>query len=118
MEKVYYTSMQKALALPTALLLLTSTLSAQQPQQPTPIRASALDSHEGMTIGARPLTSPDQYKPSFPKKNPFSYGILAIHVTFRNDTADSIRVNIARIRLSLSLEDDSRQELPALASED
>ncbi|MBS1841722.1 MAG: hypothetical protein JSS69_14265 [Acidobacteria bacterium] len=82
------------------------------------MRTSALDSHEGMTIAAEPLTSPEQYKPSFPKKNPFSSGILAIRVMFRNETSDSIRVNINRIRLSLQLSDDNRQELPALASDD
>ena len=35
----------------------------------------------------------------------------------RNETADSIRVNLSRIRLSLILEDESRQELPSLTSE-
>jgi len=34
----------------------------------------------------------------------------------RNETADSIRVNLGRIRLTLVLEDDSRQELPSLTS--
>jgi hypothetical protein len=81
------------------------------------MRTSALDSHEGMTIAAEPWTNSAQYKPSFPKKNPYSSGILAIRVMLRNETADSIRVNLGRIRLTLVLEDDSRQELPSLTSE-
>jgi hypothetical protein len=118
MEKVYYKRMRKAaLVLPCAAMLLFSTLSAQQQQQ-APMRTSALDSHEGMTIAAEPLTHADQYKSAFPKKNPYTSGVLAIRVMFRNETADSIRVNINRIRLSLVLEDESRQELPTLTSGD
>jgi len=117
MEKVYYKCMRKAaFALPCAALLLLSTSFAQQ-QQSTPMRTSALDSHEGMTIAAEPWTNLALYKPAFPKKNPYSFGILAIRVMLRNETADSIRVNLSRIRLSLILEDESRQELPSLTSE-
>lgn len=120
MEKVYYKRMQKAaLAVPCAALLLFSSSAAQQQQpQQAPMRASALDSHEGMTIAAEPWTRADQYKSAFPKKNPYASGVLAIKVMFRNETAESIRVNISRIRLSLVLEDESRQELPSLASAD
>ncbi len=118
MQKVYYKRMRKALPLPCAAMLLLSTLSAQQRQQSTPMRTSALDSHEGMTIAAEPWTNLDQYKQAFPKKNPYSFGILAIRVMFRNETSDSIRVNLSRIRLTLVLEDESRQELPSLTSEE
>lgn len=103
-----------ALALLCASMPLFSAAHAQQ--QPAPMRTSALDSHEGMTIAAEPWTHVDQYKQAFPKKNPYASGILAIRVMFRNDTAESIRVNISRIRLSLVLEDESRQELPSLTS--
>ena len=119
MEKVYYKRMKKAaLAIPCAALLLFSASSAQQQPQPAPMRTSALDSHEGMTIAAEPWTRADQYKSAFPKKNPYAFGVLAIRVIFRNETSESIRVNINRIRLSLVLEDDSRQELPTLTSGD
>lgn len=119
MEKVYYKRMKKAaLAIPCAALLLFSTSSAQQQSQQAPMRTSALDSHEGMTIAAEPLTHADQYKSAFPKKNPYAFGVLAIRVMFRNETSESIRVNINRIRLSLVLEDESRQELPTLTSGD
>ena len=120
MGKVYYKRMRKAAsALSCAVLLgLPSLAIPQQSSQSTPMRTSALDSHEGMTIGAEPLLSAEQYKPAFPKKNPFSSGIIAIRVMFRNETSESIRVNINRIRLSFQLEDESRQELPTLTSDD
>jgi len=119
MEKVYYKRMRKAaLTLPWAALLLLSASSAQQQRQTAPMRTSALDSHEGMTIAAEPWTNLDQYKQAFPKKNPYSSGILAIRVMFRNETAESIRVNLSRIRLSLTMDEDNRQELPSLTSEE
>ena len=118
MGKVYYKRMRKAaLTLPCAALLLFSTSSAQQ-QQSTPMRTSALDSHEGMTIAAEPWTNVDQYKQAFPKKNPYSSGVLAIRVMFRNETADSIRVNLSRIRLSVEIDEGNRQDLPSLTSEE
>lgn len=117
MGKVYYKRMGKAaLTLPCTALLLFSLSAAQQ--QSTPIRTSALDSHEGMTIAAEPWTNVDQYKQAFPKKNPYSSGILAIRVMFRNETADSIRVNLSRIRLSVEIDEGNRQDLPALTSEE
>src|SRR5215831_11546300 len=119
MEKVYYKRMGKAaLALPCVVLLLVSTSTAQQQRPSAPLRTSALDSHEGVTIAAEPWTNLDQYKEAFPKKNPYSFGILAVRVMFRNETADSIRVNLSRIRLSLSLDEENRQELPSLTSEE
>jgi len=118
MGKVYYKRMRKAaLTLPCAALLLFSVSAARQ-QKSTPMRTSALDSHEGMTIAAEPWTNVDQYKQAFPKKNPYSSGILAIRVMFRNETADSIRVNLSRIRLSVEIDEGNRQDLPSLTSEE
>ena len=82
------------------------------------MRTSALDSHEGMTIAAEPWTNVDQYKQAFPKKNPYSSGVLAIRVMFRNETGDSIRVNLSRIRLSVEIDEGNRQDLPSLTSEE
>jgi hypothetical protein len=118
MGKVYYKHMRKAaITLPCVALLLFPTFAAQQ-QQSTPMRTSALDSHEGMTIAAEPWMNIDQYKQPFPKKNPFSFGILAVRVMFRNETSDSIRVNLSRIRLSVEIDEGNRQDLPALTSEE
>ena len=117
MEKVYYKRMRNAaLVVSYAIALAFSPLLAQQ-RQTAPMRTSSLDSHEGMTIAADPLTSAEQYKAAFPKKNPFASGIVALRVMFRNETAESIRINLSRIRLSLTLDDESRQELPSLTSD-
>lgn len=119
MRKVYYKRMRNAaLTLPCAALLLFSVSAAQQQQQSQPMRTSALDSHEGMTIAAEPWTSVEKYKQAFPKKNPYSSGILAIHVMFRNETTESIRVNLSRIRLSLEIAEGNRQDLPSLTSDE
>lgn len=117
-EKVYYKRMRIAASAISCVLALTPSPSPAQERHSTPMRTNALDSHEGMTIAVEPLTNADQYKAAFPKKNPFASGIIAIRVMFRNETAESIRVNLGRIRLSLTLEDESRQELPALTSEE
>jgi hypothetical protein len=125
MQKVYYTRMKTAssavisVALPLALFILLAKppASAQQQSASKPITTASLDSHEGLTIAADPWLSAERYKQAFPKKSPYAAGILAIKVTLRNDSAESIKVRIERIRLNLSFDDNNRQELPALSSE-
>ena len=125
MQKVYYTRMKIAswLAISAVLLLALLALpvkpAAQAQQQPPskPITTASLDSHEGLTIAADPWLSLERYKQSFPKKSPYAAGILAIKMTLRNDSTESIRVGIERIRLNLTFDDNNRQELPALTSE-
>src|SRR5262249_36177741 len=92
-------------------------LRAQQQSASKPITAASLDSHEGLTIAAEPWLSADRYKQAFPKKSPYAAGILAVKVTLRNDSAESIKVGIDRIRLNLTFDDNNRQELPTLTSE-
>ena len=82
-----------------------------------PLKTSALESHEGMTISARPWTDPALYKEKFHKKSPYAAGIVAVQVTFRNDSEDSLRVNLERIRLNITLSEDNRQALDPLTSE-
>lgn len=67
-----------------------------------------------------PWTDPALYKQRFPKKNPFAAGIVAVYVTFQNETADSLRVSLDRIRLLVTIPDseESRQNLTPLSSED
>lgn len=125
MQKVYYTRLKIAsfavvsVGLLVALLALPSRPDARTQQQPAskPITTASLDSHEGMTIAAEPWLSAERYKQAFPKKSPYASGILAIKMTLRNDSAESIRVGIERIRLNLTFDDNNRQELPALSSE-
>jgi hypothetical protein len=125
MQKVYYTRMKIAssavilVALFFVLLALPPRPDARAQQQPAskPLTTASLDSHEGLTIAAEPWLSAERYKQAFPKKSPYAAGILAIKVTLRNDSAESIKVGIERIRLNLTFDDNNRQELPALTSE-
>jgi hypothetical protein len=80
--------------------------------------AAASESHEGVTISAQPWTEPATYKPKFPKKNPLSAGVIAIQVVIQNDSPETVRVNLDRIRMVVTLDENARQNLPALSSED
>ena len=82
------------------------------------LKTASLESHEGLTISALPWTDPAQYKEKFPKKSPYAGGVLAVQVAFRNDSDESVRVNLERIRLTVQLDDDNRQEVASLNSEE
>ncbi len=112
--KVYYISMRNvALFIPlnVGLLLAAGLNWAQQP-----LKASSVESHEGLTISVLPWTEAAQYKEKFPKKSPYAAGILAVQVTLRNDTDDSVKVNLERVRLLVMLSDDNRQQIEPLSS--
>src|SRR5205809_6354383 len=97
-----------------------SLLAAKQraTQQPSSLKTTSLESHEGMTITARPWTDPALYKEKFPKKSPFAAGIVAIQVVFRNDSEDSMKINLERIRLNLKFSEEDHQSLYPLSSEE
>jgi hypothetical protein len=78
------------------------------------LQTSSLESHEGVTISARPWAQASQYKEKFPKKSPFTGGVLAVQVAFRNDSDQSVKVGLDRIRLSFNVDDENRQELQPL----
>jgi hypothetical protein len=115
MRKLYYSLMRRAaFKLPlVAAGLLASFASAQ-----SPLRTASLESHEGLTISATPWTDAAKYKEKFPKKSPYSAGILAVQVWFRNDSDDSVKVNLSRIRLTVHLDAENTQELPSLSPEE
>ena len=117
MRKVYYNPMRKLtliLAFVAAPLLVAPNGRSQQPSS---LKTASLESHEGMTITARPWTDPALYKDKFPKKSPFAAGIAAVQVAFRNDSDDSMKVNLERIRLNVALSDEDHQSLYPLTSE-
>ena len=117
MRKVYY---NPARILTLFLLVFVALLWAADKthaQQTTSLKTSALESHEGMTISAQPWTNPAQYKEKFHKKSPYTAGIVALQVTFRNDSDDSLKVNLERIRLNVTLSEEDRQALNPLTSE-
>jgi hypothetical protein len=118
MRKVYYNPMRKlTLIVP---FLAASLLAAQRgdAQQPSSLKTNSLESHEGMTITARPWTDPALYKEKFPKKSPYAAGIIALQVIFRNDSDDSMKINLERIRLNLTLSEENHQALDPLSPEE
>jgi hypothetical protein len=116
MRKVYYSLMRiPARSIPWLALPLLYVLAAAQQ---TPIRTASLEAHEGVTIMAKPWMDASKYKEKFPKKSPYAAGVLAVEVSFRNDSDDSVKVNLARIRLTIHLDSENTQELPSLSSEE
>ena len=117
MRKVYY-NLPRKLALFLAIFLAPHLTAGQAttPQQ-APLKTSALESHEGMTISALPWTNPALYKEKFHKKSPYASGVVALQVVFRNDSDDSLRVNLERIRLNVTLSEEDRQAIDPLTSE-
>jgi hypothetical protein len=114
MRKVYYNRMRTAaifVPLNVSLLLSAGITWAQYP-----LKASSVESHEGLTISVLPWTDAGQYKEKFPKKSPYAAGILAVQVTVRNDTDDSVKVNLERVRLLVALSDDNRQQIEPLSA--
>jgi len=124
MQKVYYNRVKTArrrtrlVSIVVVSVAAAGAVAAAQ-QQPVskPITTSSLDSHEGMTIAADPWLSAERYKQAFAKKSPYTSGILAVMITIRNDSGESVKVGIERIRLNLIFDENSRQELPPLTSE-
>jgi hypothetical protein len=117
MRKFYYNSSRKLiLFLPALMALLLAPIRTGAQSQDS-LKTSALESHEGMTISARPWTAPALYKEKFHKKSPYAAGIAGVQVTFRNDSDDSLKVNLERIRLNITLSEDNRQALDPLTSE-
>jgi hypothetical protein len=116
MRKIHYNLMANpARTIPwLAVPLLSAFAVAQQP----PLRTASLEAHEGLTITATPWTDANKYKEKFPKKSPYTAGVLAVEVSFRNDSDDSVKVNLSRIRLSVHLDSENTQELPSLSPEE
>ena len=92
---------------------------AQGQQIPgTPMRGAIVDSHEGVTIGVDPWTSASKYKGKFPKKNPYTGGVVALHFSIRNDNDEPIRLNRERIRLLVQLDEENKQELQPMGADE
>lgn len=117
-RNVYYSLMRNSAGvLPFFVVCgLAGVLSARPPQ--ASLKAASLESHEGFTISALPWTDPAKYKEKFPKKSPYAGGVLAVEVAFRNDSDESVRINLERIRLTVQLDADNRQEVASLNSEE
>jgi hypothetical protein len=117
MRKVYYNSMRNlsgAVPFLAACLMVGSYAAGQTGSQGASLKTASLETHEGLTISAQPWTDAALYKEKFPKKSPFAAGIVAMQVVFRNDSNESMKVSMDRIRLSFQVDEDNRQELQAL----
>ena len=100
-----------------ACVLAGTYVGAQQNgSQQAPLKTTSLETHEGLTISARPWTDAALYKEKFPKKSPYAAGIVAMQVVFRNDSNESLKVGLSRIRLSFQIDQDNRQEVQALTA--
>jgi hypothetical protein len=117
MREVYYNPARKLIFLLSISAPLLPFANEAATQQLTSLKTSALESHEGMTITARPWTDPALYRQKFHKKSPYAAGIVAVQVAFRNDSDDSMKVNLERIRLNVTLSEEDQQALNPLTSE-
>jgi hypothetical protein len=118
MSNIHYSLMRNLrVAAPLALMCMVGAKAAPAQQQSS-LKGASLESHEGLTISALPWTEAGQYKDKFPKKSPLSGGVLAVQVAFRNDSDESMRVDIQRIRLTVVLDNDNRQELQSLTPDE
>jgi len=119
MRKIYYSSMRnlsRALPFLVTCLVAGGYAGAQQAAGQQTLKTGSLETHEGLTISALPWTDASQYKEKFPKKSPFAAGIVAMQVVFRNDSNDSLKVALDRIRLSFQIDEENRQEVQALTA--
>jgi hypothetical protein len=123
MQRVYYKPMRPLSAALLVIVAASSVLaqdndSTHASAKPASAHRAATDAHEGMTIGIEPWTDASRYKEKFPKKSPFTKGIVAIHVSFRNDNDHGVKVNLQSIRLLVQVSEDNRQQLLPLSPED
>jgi hypothetical protein len=118
MQTIHYSLMRKLFACLLFACLGAILLAQNSAQAPKQQHASIVDSHEGMTVGVDPWTNASRYKEKFPKKSPFSGGVVALHVSFRNDTDKGMRVDLQRIRLLVQVSEDERQQLEPLSPDD
>jgi hypothetical protein len=115
MRNIYYNSMRSLFGVVLGCLIVAAYAGAQKEgSQRASLRTASLETHEGLTISAQPWTDATLYKEKFPKKSPFAAGIVAMQVAFRNDSDESMKVSLNRIRLSFQIDQDNRQELQSL----
>jgi hypothetical protein len=70
-----------------------------------------------MAISAQPWLDAAKYKEPFPKHSSFSGGVVAVHVSFRNDSGEAMKVTLNRIRLNIRVDSDTLQQLQPLSAE-
>lgn len=118
MRKVYYIPMRNLAIIVPFLAVAFSLHGLAARQSPSTMKGAAVQSHEGVTISAQPWLEQAEYKPKFPKKSPLASGIVAIDTVFRNDSDESMKVDLDQIRLNVTVDEDNRQALRSLTPDD
>jgi hypothetical protein len=118
MRNIYYNSMRSLSGVVLVGCLIVAAYAGAQKtgSQRASLKTASLETHEGLTISVQPWTDAALYKEKFPKKSPFAAGIVAMQVAFRNDSNQSMKVSLNRIRLSFQIDQDNRQELQSLTA--
>ena len=83
-----------------------------------PLTLGTRDAHQNLLIVADPYLSADRYNGPFGKQSPYTAGIVAIAIYFRNDNDSPIHLNLDTIRLVISPPGEERQRLAALSPEE
>jgi hypothetical protein len=90
-----------------------------QSAPPDPMSLRTRDAHQDLTIVADPYLKAERYsKEVFGKSSPYTAGIVAIDVYFRNDNNAPIRLNPETIQLVISQPGQERQRLGPLSPEE
>lgn len=108
--------MKHALLLLSSLVLIP--LTPFQLPQPTAHTAPpwvGKDSHQGLTVSADAYFDGDRSKAKFEKADPYKAGLLAIDVSFKNETNIPIHVDLSTLRLDVDSPDGRRFHLPPLS---
>ena len=103
-----------------ALCLGLAAASADRPlgAQSDPASLPAHESHQGVTIAARPLVKEAAYTSQFGKRSPYEAGILALEVFFRNDNDKPIRLKLDNMRLLVERPGQPLQRIAPLVAEE
>ena len=104
------------------LLILAASGRAQSTQQEQPAPAPpaptatipAHDHHEGLTVSAEPCADAAKAEQIFGKQNPYKGGLLALEVTFHNETPQPMRVTMNTIRLEIGASGEVRDKVESL----
>ena len=86
--------------------------------QVDPASLPARESHQGVTVAAKPMLGEAAYRSQFGGRTPYEAGILALEVFFRNDNDKPIRVNLTAMRLLVSRPGESLQRIAPLSAEE
>jgi hypothetical protein len=108
--------LKRLLLLAVWLGLATFPVSLQA--QVDPASLPAHDTHQSVTVAAKPMLTEAAYKTQFGSRTPYEAGILALEAFFRNDNDRSIRLNLETVRLLVSRPGQPLQRIEPLSPEE